>query len=168
MRRRTLLKIGLGSATALAVVGGGLALLQPGIDASRLTATGRAVFLAVARAVLDGALPQDATARTQALASHLDRLDATIAALPAPTRSELSQLLALLGSAAGRMTFAGLNRSWDDADIGAVQASLRAMRQSSLAVRQQAYHALRDLTNAAYFSDPTTWLVIGYPGPKPI
>jgi hypothetical protein len=166
MRRRTLLKIGLGSAAVLAVAGGGLALLQPGIEASKLTAPGRAVFLAVARAVLDGALPADAVAREQALAAHMDRLNATVAALPQATRSELSQLLALLASAAGRVTLAGLGHPWETAGIDALQASLQTMRHSSLALRQQAYHALRDLTNAAYFSDPSAWPLIGYPGPK--
>jgi hypothetical protein len=42
------------------------------------------------------------------------------------------------------------------------------MRLSSLALKQQGYHALRDLTNAAYFSDPTAWQRMGYPGPSDI
>jgi hypothetical protein len=40
------------------------------------------------------------------------------------------------------------------------------MRVSSLALKQQAYQALRDLTNAAYYADPSAWNVLGYPGPK--
>ena len=40
------------------------------------------------------------------------------------------------------------------------------MRESSLALRQQAFHALRDITNASYFADRSTWAAIGYPGPR--
>lgn len=168
MRRRTLLNLGLGSAIVLAAVGGGMALLQPAIEAGRLTPRAHAVFLAVANAVLDGALPSQPEVRQRALAAHMQRLDATIAALPEATRAELSQLLALLASPAGRVTFAALRDPWDVADIRSVQSSLQSLRMSTLALRQQAYHALRDLTNAAFFSDPSAWSVLGYPGPQPI
>jgi hypothetical protein len=47
-----------------------------------------------------------------------------------------------------------------------VQSALQAMRSSRLELRQQAYHALRDLTNAAYFADAATWAALGYPGPR--
>ena len=33
---------------------------------------------------------------------------------------------------------------------------------------QQAYQALRDLTNAAWFADPEAWSAIGYPGPQAV
>ena len=37
-----------------------------------------------------------------------------------------------------------------------------------LALRQQAYHALRDLTNAAHYADPQIWALMGYPGPRAV
>lgn len=165
MQRRTLLKLGLGSAAVLAVAGGGVAWLRPGVESGALTATGRTVFEAVARAVLEGALPSEAAPQRVALAAQLRRLDTTIAALPRHARDELSQLLALLASPPGRLAFAGLARPWPDADVAEVQAALTAMRDSTLALRQQAYHALRDLTNAAYFADPVAWALLRYPGP---
>jgi ribonuclease HII len=55
-----------------------------------------------------------------------------------------------------------------EASVDEVQQSLQGMRLSSLAVRQQVYHALRDITNGAYFSDPAAWPAIGYPGPRDI
>ena len=39
------------------------------------------------------------------------------------------------------------------------------MRLSSVTLRQQAYHALHDIVNGAYFADPATWTALGYPGP---
>lgn len=168
MQRRTLLKLGIGSAALLALVGGGVAWLQPGIEAGRLTPSGRMLFTAAARAVLDGALPVETAARRRALTAHLERLDATIAAFPAATRAELSQLIALLSAPPGRLVFAGLATNWEHANDEDLQASLRSMRDSTIALRQQAYHALRDLTNAAYFSDPETWGPLGYPGPRPV
>lgn len=166
MQRRTLLKLGFGGAVVLAAAGGGLALLKPGLEGTRLGADGRAIFGAVARAVLDGMLPTTDAARQAAVQAHLGRLDDTIGMLAPATRAELSQLVALLGSLPGRKWLAGLDADWTDASPAQVQAALQSMRTSTTSLRQQAYHALRDLTNAAYFADPATWSAIGYPGPR--
>jgi len=98
----------------------------------------------------------------------LQRLDTTLQAFPAATQAELSQLLALLAAAPGRLALAGLAQPWDAASVAELQASLQAMRTASLALRQQAYHALRDLTNAAWYAEPSTWSALGYPGPRPL
>lgn len=165
MQRRTWLKLGLVSATALALVGGGLALHAPAWTRAGLTAPGRAVFGAIAAAVLDGSLPDEAPARQAALAAWFERLDDSIAALPPHTQAELAQLLTVLGSAPGRWALAGLSTDWPDASVAQVSAALQAMRHSRVALRQQAYLALRELTCAAYFADPGTWLALGYAGP---
>jgi hypothetical protein len=168
MQRRTLLKLGLGATAVLAVAGGGLALLRPGLEGGRMTASAKMVFRAVARGVLDGTLPKDAAAREVALEAHLKRLDDTLAAFPRATQTELSQLLALIAAAPGRSALVGLHTDWESATAADVQQALQDMCTSSLAMRQQAYHALRDLTNAAYFADPQAWSAMGYPGPLAI
>ena len=165
MQRRSLLKLGIGASVVLAVAGTGVALLQPGLRDDHLGPAATAVMRAVARAVLEGALPIDPMQRERALDAHLVRLDAAVAAFPAPTRAELSQLLALLSSAPGRRALAGLAAPWPEASEAEIQGGLQSMRLSRLSLRQQAYHALRDLTNAAYFSDPAAWVHMGYPGP---
>lgn len=168
MQRRTLLALGFGSAALLVIAGGSLALIAPGLDGVKLGSNGQVLFRAVAWAVLDGMLPLETTSREAALDAHLQRIDATIAGLPAPTRTELSQLIALLGSAPGRRLLTGLPVDWPDASGAELQAALQSMRESPFELPQQAYHALRDLTNAAYFADPRTWPLVGYPGPQVI
>lgn len=168
MQRRTLLKLGLGATVILAVAGGGVSLLRPGLTGGRLGEGARSVMHAVALAVLEGALPNSEPARSQAIDAHLVRLESAIAAFPATTQAELSQLLALLASTAGRLALAGLSTAWPQARVEQVQAALQGMRVSSLSLKQQAYHALRDLTNAAYFSDESAWRSMGYPGPTAV
>jgi hypothetical protein len=165
MQRRTWLKLGLVTATGLAVVGGGLALRAPAWTVDGLTASGRSVLGAVAAAVLDGSLPEDGTARQAALVAWFKRLDDSISALPPHTQVELAQLLSVLASAPGRWALAGLSSDWADASVAQVRAALTDMRHSRLALRQQAYLALRELTCAAYFADPSTWMALGYSGP---
>ena len=63
------------------------------------------------------------------------------------------------------VALAGLATDWPDASVTQVQAALTDMRHSRLALRQQAYLALRELTCAAYFADPGTWMALGYSGP---
>jgi hypothetical protein len=168
MQRRRFLRLGLGATAVLAVAGGGVAWWGPGVVGGKLGAAGRKVFAAVARGVLDGMLPTDRLARHQALQAHLSRLDATVAAFPSATQAELSRLLGLLALAPGRLALAELWVPWDEADAAQIQRALQGMRTSSLSLRQQAFHALRDLTNAAYFADPSTWTLLGYPGPVDI
>lgn len=165
LRRRTLLAVGVTAGAALALAGGTLALLKPGLAPDgRLAPAGREVFGAVARAVLDGLLPPP-PAQQAALAGLLDRLDATLQGLPPAVQAEVGEMLTLLASASGRMLLTGLRSDWAAADTAELADMLQALRHSSLALRQQLYRALRDLVNAAWFADPTAWSPIGYPGP---
>jgi len=166
MKRRSLFKLGLAGAAVLVLAGGGLALWQRGLTAEgQLTLAGRAVFEALARAILDGSLPADASAQRAVLDAHLLRVGAAISAFPPAVRGELADLLGLLASAPGRLAFAGLAKDWPDASVAELQAMLEGWRFSPLALRQQAYHALRELTNATYYADPQAWAALGYPGP---
>jgi hypothetical protein len=168
MQRRTLFRVGLASAATLAVLGGGWALWQPGFRAGRLGHAARQVFTAVGQAVLEGLLPPSGVQRNVALNDWLGRLEATIGALPPATRAELSQLLGLLSLRPGRQWLAGLEPDWAEATVAQVQLALLDMRSSPRPLRQQAYHALRDLSMAAYFSGRETWAQLGYPGPSDV
>jgi hypothetical protein len=96
----------------------------------------------------------------------LQRLADAVAALPPHAQAELSELLALMGTSAGRQLLGGVSAPWQSATVPQVQAGLQDMRFSRISLRQQAYQALHDLTGAAYFSSPQTWTVLGYPGPR--
>lgn len=165
MRRRGLLTLGVASAAVLAVGGGALALLHPGVAGGKLSARGREVFGAIARALLDGSLPADEAAAAGEVQGLLERVDRVVAGLPPHAQGELSQLLALLGSTAGRYAIAGLAQEWQSAAVAQRQQALQAMRVSGIALRRQAYQALHDIAGSAYFSEPATWGAIGYPGP---
>ena len=165
MQRRTLLKLGAISAALLAAIGGMATLVQPGLERSKLTPAGREVFRAVSLGVLDKTLPEQADAKDLALTALLSRIELLISALPAHAQAELSQLLSILATGAGRLALAGLSTPWANASAADVQTALQDMRLSSLAVRQQAYTALHDISASAYFSEPATWPMLGYPGP---
>lgn len=140
-------------------------MLEPGLRDGRPTAGARSVLAKIGEAVLDGVLPQAPAARDAALRTFLDRVDGVTTGLPDHAQQELSQLLALLASGPGRRALAGLDADWPQASVPDVQVALQRMRTSSLALRQQAYQALHDISGAAYFADRETWALIGYPGP---
>jgi hypothetical protein len=98
--------------------------------------------------------------------AHLTRMDDTVHAMSPHTQAEIANLLALLAMPPGRFALAGLASPWPEATVADLHAALQAMRQSSLLLRRQAYSALRDLTHAAYYSDPSTWAALRYPGPR--
>ena len=165
MQRRSLFKLGLASAAVLMVAGGTAALFQPGLDRGVLTPAGREVLAAVGLAVLDKTLPVPGPQLDVAVAGLLSRIDVLISALPPHAQNEVSQLLSLLASAPGRLAITGLTQPWAQASMGDMQAALEGMRLSTLALRQQVYSALHEITAGAYFSDPSTWSMLGYPGP---
>jgi hypothetical protein len=168
MHRRTWLKLGVASAALVAVAGGSLALLRPGLDSARLAPGGRQVFGAVTRAFLDAVLPAEPARRNAAVEGALDRIDGLVANLPDHAQAELSQLLALLASAPGRRWLAGIATAWPDAAVQDVQQGLQSMRTSGLMLKQQAYHALHDIVAGAYFAEPATWALMGYPGQREV
>jgi hypothetical protein len=168
MRRRTWLKAGVIGGALLALGGTLVVLARPGWRDGRLTDDGRALFGAVAVAVLDALLPGEASARRAALAAHLERVEATVAGLPPGMQAEVAQLSALLLHPAGRFALTGLATDWAGVEPRAMQDALQGLRASRLELKQQVFHALRDLTNGAWFADPAAWTAIGYPGPRAI
>jgi hypothetical protein len=168
MQRRTLLRVGVAAGLALTAGAGLVALLRPGRVDGRLTAEGRALFAAVARGTLAGLLPSEAAARQQALDAHLQRLEQAIAGMPPAVQAEVDELTTLAASAPGRMALIGLQRPWAEASAAEVEAALQALRHSAVGLRQQVYQALRELTNAAFFADPTSWSAMGYAGQRAI
>lgn len=162
--RRRFLRLGVAGALVFAVAGGAAWLWRPGVSEGRLTHSGRAVLGAVATAVLEGSLPPGASN----LARHLDRVGQVIAGFPKGTQNELAQLLGLLSMAASRLWLTGLAVDWSRASAPQVEAALRRMRSSDNNLHQQAYHALRDLTNAAFYAQPEHWTLMNYPGPTPV
>lgn len=167
MQRRTLLHLGLGAGAVLAAAGYGVSIWSPGLAPDgRLSATARQIFSQVAQAVLEGNLSEP-PGRAPAIEGHLARVEIAVAGLPPATRKELSELLALLATAPGRLALTGLPAGWHEAETRQVQAALQTMRRSASQTRQQVYQALRELTVAAYFAEPSTWLQLGYPGPHP-
>jgi hypothetical protein len=166
MQRRRLLKLGAATGLVLAAAGAGLALIRPAWQGGQLTPAGQEMFRAVATAVLDGLLPQDTAQRETALNKHLRNLQVTLTGLPPALQAEVGQLATVLASPPGRRALANLAADWPEASDAQLKQALQDMRQSSLALRQQAYHALRDLTNAAWFANAENWAAVGYPGPQ--
>ena len=166
MQRRILLKLGIAGGAALTVMAGGTVLsYEHAWRNGHLTSVGRTVLGAVATAVLEGSLPADHHARDAALAAHLMRMESMLLAMVPAVQREVDDLLAILATPIGRLFLAGLRSAWPDAPVTQVQAALQSMRSSRITLRRQSYHALRDLTHAAYFADSGTWAQLGYPGP---
>ena len=168
MQRRNLLALGAVSAAVLAVGGGALALMQPGLRDGSLSPGGRDVFSGAARGLLDGSLPAEPQGLARALDALLARIDGLVAGLPPHVQSELSQLLAILASSGGRRALTGLAQPWRQASVAEIQQALQTLRVSAISLRQQAYHALHEIVGSAFFSDAQTWGLLGYPGPRKI
>ncbi len=168
MNRRHLLAVGGAAAALLALGGGALSWWRPARVGGQFGIDARQMLVRLAEAVLDAALPAESAERAAALQSHVDRIQATVAGLPPAMQAEVDRLFTLLLSPPGRQLLLGLSSSWLQATRAELQQALQATRGSRLALRQQTYHALRDLNNAAYFAAPAAWALVGYPGPRAV
>lgn len=168
MQRRTLLRVGLVAGVSLAAGAGLLVTLAPARRDGMLTPAAQEFFAAVARGVLGPLIPADAAAAQRTLDAHLKRLEAAISGMPPGVQAEIDELITIAVSAPGRRLLIGLPTPWADARADEVEAALSALRVSSLALRQQVYQALRELTNAAFFADASAWPLLGYAGQRPV
>ena len=142
--------------------------LQPAQSQQRnagMTPDAAKVMRAVAAALLDGALPADATMRRAAIDETVAAVGTAIEGLPPSAREELATLFTLLAFAPLRIAFANLDVDWRDADVAATNAFLVRLQTSRWSVKRIAYDALHQLTFAAWYANPGTWPAIDYPGP---
>ena len=142
--------------------------LQPtpsAVATGGLSADGADVMRALLPALLDGALPLDASARRAAVEDTVRGVGTAIDGLPALAQHELGALFALLASAPLRVMIAGVDAPWREADAAAADAFLQRLRHSRWSQKRAAYDALHQLALGAWYASPRAWPAIGYPGP---
>lgn len=161
MQRRTFLRLSLLGA---AVLGVGTIAVRIGSrrSAAESRADSDAVLRGVIPALLAGVLPLETDASQLAQRQALERTQAAIAGLPPAARAELDQLFGLLASRPGRW-LAGVE--WGEATPEQASAFLQRWRTSSFDLFVTGYQALHDLVLGSWYADPTSWELIGYPGP---
>ena len=164
--RRRFVFVGLAGAAVLA----GARWLMPsaptgGSAPAGLTTEAADIVRALAPALLDGALPDDAAERDDAITRTVAAVGAAIEGLPPATREELATLFALLAAMPVRIFVAGVGGAWRDATVADANGFLVRLQKSRWSVKRSAYDALHQLTFAAWYADPRAWPAIGYPGP---
>ena len=161
LSRRTFLKVGLFGAVTLAAAGGLYRALKSPAPLNRFALDGsaRAALAAIAGAMLEGALPADASDKA------IDHTLQAIAGLPLATQKEIQDLFGLLTLGPTRRFLAGVPDDWASAKREDVNAFLQSWRMHRFMMLQSAYHALHDLIVGGWYGDEATWASIGYPGP---
>jgi hypothetical protein len=168
LRRRGFLKLGIASAVVLAVAGGAVALIKPGLIDGKTTPSTRLILTQVAQGMLAGSLPAGAVERQRIFDGMMERTDVFISGLPNHVQAELSQLFGLLATAAGRRGIVGISASWETVSVDEMAAALDAMRASGMELRIQSYQGLHDLVCVPYFAGNESWALLGYPGPAAV
>jgi hypothetical protein len=118
----------------------------------------------VATALLGSALSADAPLRAAELARVNTAIGGLIDSFPPSTRKEIGDLFGLLDLKLARAAL-GYSGDWLDAEAPAVAQFLYGLRDSSIALKQQAYFALHDMVLGSFYAEPKTWAAMGYPGP---
>ncbi len=168
-KRRWFLK----TALAVAAVGGALGgsiWWQRGFDQDNLhmTSHGRAVFKALASAIVGPMLPTDPAKREATLDVYVTRLGQAIQDMPSAKRLQLSLLVGALANAPTRYLASGMWTSWEDATDAQVLAALDHLRTANSAAQHTLFAATRGITALMFFSTPENWSLSGYPGPMVI
>lgn len=161
------MKVGALAAITLAAGGGIYRYTHPSGPLQRFVLDGqaKAALDAIVPAMLAGALPADAPARSAAIGAATGHVHKAILGLPLSTQKEVQDLFGLLAFGPARRALTGLSDGWAAARPEQVAAFLQEWRFHRLAMLQTAYHALHDLIIGAFYADPSNWAGIGYPGP---
>ncbi len=123
----------------------------------------RMMLRAIARVMLDGALPN----REKALDAAVRGVEVAIAGLPAAVQGEVRQLFGLLEFPVTRRIVAGVG-PWDRASDADIAAFLQRWRTSNAQLLRSGYAALHQLVMAGWYGNNEAWPRIGYPGPPRI
>lgn len=168
-KRRWFLKTALAVAAVGAAVGGSI-WWNRGFENDNLDMTphGRAVFRALASAIVGPMLPTDPAKREATLDQYMTRLAQAVRDMPAAKRLQLSLLVGALSNAPTRYLSSGMWTSWDKATDAQVLAALEHMRTADAAAQHTLFAATRGLTALMFFSTPENWSLSGYPGPMSI
>jgi hypothetical protein len=119
---------------------------------------------AIAASLLGPALPVDAPTRSAELGRVLSAIGALADNLPPSTRKEIGDLFGLLALKPARAVL-GYSGDWAEVDAPLISQFLLGLRESTIAMKQQAYFALHDLVLGSFYSEPKSWVGTGYPGP---
>jgi len=167
--RRTILKFGLGGAAVLTVGGVGLGLrgtaMRAAPQALRVLSTRQySILAAIAETLCPGGpgLP-DANEVQVAV-----KVDGVLDTLHPGDAKEFVQALALMENALVGLAFQGRFSTFSGSSPAVRTAALEGWRTSGLALRRTAFTAVSGLCMGAYWSDPSTYAHVGYPGPPPL
>jgi hypothetical protein len=129
-----------------------------------LSADEYAVFAAAAARLApgDGAGPRWPSADALDCAG---KVDAVMARVHPDIGNDFRRLLRLFESSLLGAALAGSPRPFTRATAAEQDARLEAWRRSRLAILRSGYQAIKRLAQAAYYSSPEIYALVGYPGP---
>jgi hypothetical protein len=169
--RRQVLRTGL--LGALALWGGGLTdgwlpsrawAADEGAGLTFFRAKDLAMVRAVMASFLDWALPSAPAARQEALKGAVGAADRYFSTFTPAVQAEYRQAFDLLGLAPVRW-LGGLWSAWDAAPAASVNAYLEGLRTGRLGLSRQLFLLLEGVAVAGWYSQPASWVALGYPGP---
>lgn len=164
--RRSVLGFGLGGMALLGVGGLGLALTpggpqRPTQPLKWMTEREYAFLAAAAEAIAPGAGSMPSPNQVDVAS----RVDALLARCHPGLSGELRQLFALFENGLGNFAFGLRPRAFSAMSLEERTAVLSEWESSSLSLRRTGFKALKGLVVSCYFSHPSTWAGVGYPGP---
>lgn len=164
--RRKFIFVGVAGAVAVGALAVAPRLKSNGatVKGASLMAEHSNMMRVLALALLGSALSPDAPARAAEIARTKTAIAGLIDNLPPSTRGEIGDLFMLLSLKPARALL-GYGGDWLEADAARVAQFLYELRDSTIAMKQQAYFALHDLVLGSFYADPQTWKSTGYPGP---
>jgi hypothetical protein len=126
-----------------------------------LTPAEAAVLLAIARRVV----PSGAHFPSPERVRVAERVDAFLAMSHPGVQSDVKRLASLFDSPLLGLVLDGSPFRFTTASADRQDGRLTAWATSRLSLRRTGYRALKRLVCSTYYSSPSTWSAVGYPGP---
>lgn len=161
--RRSFLKAGLVGSLVLIAAGGVYRATRKSEPPGKffMDDSARTVLSAIVPVMLQGAI----NPTPEEISRVITGVQSAIAGLSFSAQKEIQDLFALLALGPSRRFLVGLPDDWAHARKEDIAGFLQNWRTSRLALLQTAYHGLHDLILGSWYSEPSSWAAIGYPGP---
>ncbi|WP_108945481.1 TAT leader-containing periplasmic protein [Shewanella halifaxensis] len=126
----------------------------------------RLLFSVLVPVFLDGALPDVAALKRDAINRTLDTIEHTISILPLDTKAEIEQLLEMLEGRLGLLILTGSVTPLMMRNQAELVDMLQSWRSSYLDLMVTAYQGLREIVMASYYASPEHWSRLHYAKPS--
>lgn len=133
-----------------------------------LTDQDKILLQAICPVILKEVIPSSDIDKKVAIETVLYNIDFCLSRMSITLKGDIRLLFDLLNNFIGRVVFARMWNSWENASQSEIEAFINRCRISEFSLYANIFIVLHSLVVNCWYAQPQSWQQIGYPGPPEI